>query len=112
MSSHNSSGLRAWMIQRISAVYLTGFIVVVLFYLQLHPIQTWAEWRAWLAHPLVNVSSGLFFIALLLHAWVGMRDVVMDYVKPFVLRLCVLIIIGTGLMAMAIWVVRALVMVW
>ena len=29
----------------------------------------------------------LFFAALLYHAWVGMRDILMDYVKPTGIRL-------------------------
>ena len=112
MSSRSSSGMRAWMIQRISAVYLAGFMLLVFFYLLLHPLHNWLEWRAWVAHPLVNVSLGLFFVALLFHAWIGMRDVVMDYVKPFILRLSVLIVIAGGLVALGIWLARALVMVW
>ena len=112
MSSRTSSGLRAWMIQRISAVYLAGFLIFVFLYLLFYPLHSYIAWRDWVAHPVVNISIGLFFIALLLHAWIGMRDVVLDYVKPFVLRLLVLIGVAMTLIAMGVWVARTLVLVW
>ena len=68
-------------------------------------------WRDWVAHPAVNIALALFFASLLLHAWVGGRDVVMDYVKPYSLRFVVLVVLGSGLVAMGLWVMRILFMV-
>jgi succinate dehydrogenase / fumarate reductase membrane anchor subunit len=50
----------------------------------------------------------VFFAALLLHAWVGLRDVVLDYIKPLALRVGVLALLGFALLAVAMWAGRIL----
>ena len=55
----------------------------------------------------MTVASALFILAVLLHGWVGMRDVVLDYIHSLRLRLTVLslialIFIGCGLWALQI----------
>jgi len=45
----------------------------------------------------------LFVVALLLHAWVGMRDILIDYVQPVALRVGLLAAVGLGLVACALW---------
>lgn len=58
--------------------------------------------------PGVSIATVIFFAALFLHTWVGVRDVVMDYVHPIALRVSALALLGFSLMAMAAWVVRIL----
>lgn len=60
--------------------------------------------------PSVSIATLVFFGALLLHAWVGIRDVVMDYVHTLALRVFALALLGFGLLAMAAWVGRILLM--
>lgn len=84
------SGLQAWLVQRFTAVWMLCFLVFVLLHVTLHPAPSFAEWRAWVASPFVQFSAALFFLSLFLHAWVGLRDVVLDYVRPLALRLALL----------------------
>lgn len=106
-----AQGVRAWVVQRVSAVYLAVFIVAALGWGIWHAPLAYAEWQAWLARPAVNVATGLFFAALLVHAWVGMRDIVIDYVRPTGLRFAALSLIALALYAMAAWVFLILVSV-
>ena len=69
---------------------------------------TYQQWLAWVAHPVVNVTTAVFFISLMFHAWVGMRDVVVDYVKPVVLRFSLLVLLGGSLLFMGVWSIRIL----
>jgi succinate dehydrogenase / fumarate reductase membrane anchor subunit len=55
-----------------------------------------------------SIAATAFLGALLLHAWVGVRDVILDYVHPVGLRVAALAVLGSGLMAMAVWAVRML----
>ena len=96
------------MIQRFSAVYLALFLPMVLISLWLPAPASYREWHDLVAHPAVNIAIGLFFLALLLHAWVGLRDVILDYVKPFSVRLLLLVVIGFTWMAMGLWLLRSL----
>ena len=108
MSWRSSSGLRAWVIQRFSAVYMLVFVLFCMVSFSLSQPFNYHEWKSWIASPINNTATALFFIALLMHAWVGLRDVVMDYVKPFAFRFLLLIGIATLLVAMGLWVLRIL----
>ncbi len=104
------SGLKAWLLQRVSAVYLAGFLIYFLVTMLVCVPQSYADWSDWMSSTPMALATTLFFIALLSHAWVGMRDVLLDYVKPFVLRLSFLILLAVGLLLMALWVIRILLM--
>jgi succinate dehydrogenase / fumarate reductase membrane anchor subunit len=54
-------------------------------------------WKGLFAQGWMRVATLLFAASLAWHAWVGMRDILMDYVKPTGLRLfseilCLLVI--------------------
>lgn len=89
-----ATGLRAWVVQRFSAVYLAGFVFYALAALALRTDEGHDAWRAWLAEPVHWIATLVFIVALLMHAWVGMRDVLLDYVRPLALRLLLLAVVG------------------
>jgi succinate dehydrogenase / fumarate reductase membrane anchor subunit len=113
MSLYVLEGLRPWVIQRVSAVYIVMFILYATFCFFTADTVTdktlaYESWKGWLYNPFNTSVSGIFVIALLFHAWIGMRDVVLDYVHNIMLRIFILgtlvgILIGSGL-----WVFRIL----
>ena len=103
------SGLRAWTVQRLGALYLLVFLLFAVARIAAEPPQSYAQWRAWVTSSGVRPAMIAFFAALLLHAWVGLRDVILDYVKPLPLRAGVLAIVAAGLALLAAWVVQILV---
>lgn len=81
-------GLRDWAMQRITAVVMLLYTVLFLFFLLgLAGADDYTEWQAFFDKTWVKVFTQTTFIALFLHAWVGVRDLWMDYIKPFGLRL-------------------------
>ena len=102
------AGFQAWLLQRISAVYLGIFIPVALLFLLLNPPASYADWLSTIGNPWVFTSVLLFTLAALIHAWIGIRDIVIDYVKPFGVRMVVLLLIGVSLMVAGFWMVRIL----
>lgn len=102
-------GLRGWVLQRLSAVYLALFLLFLLARLLIVPPGSAQAWRAWVGSPPVNGAWAVFFAALLIHAWVGMRDVLIDYVRPAGLRLGLLFLLGLALLAMGYWALVVLV---
>lgn len=99
------SGSRAWIVQRLSALYLLACLVFVLARSGVAPAPwTYESWRAWMHAPGIAVAVLLFFVALLLHAWVGLRDVILDYVHPLGMRSALLALVGVGEFAVAAWV--------
>ena len=106
--SRQTHALRAWLIQRFSAVYLAGFLVYLAIHFLTQASHGYNEWRAWLAQPGVVLAGAGFLVALVLHGWVGVRDIILDYVPALGLRLLLLGLSGALLAASGLWAVRLL----
>lgn len=102
------AGLRPWLLQRLTALYMLVFILYLLAHFLLDPPHSRAVWRGWILAPVMSIAAATFLGALFLHAWVGVRDVILDYVHPVGFRVAALAVLGSGLMAMAVWAVRIL----
>lgn len=107
-----ASGLKAWLIQRLSAVYMVLYLAYFAFHMLVSPPLDYIGWKAFIAAPGMSVATLLLFGLLLLHAWVGMRDVVMDYVHAYATRLALLIAVAGVLTVMGVWVVQILAGAW
>ena len=106
--SRAAQGLRAWLLQRFTAIYLTIYLLVVISVIAGSEAFTYQEWRDWLGGPWMGVSTTLFALAVLLHAWVGIRDVLIDYMHAVWLRLLFMAATALVLLVSLLWVVRAL----
>ena len=98
------TGLRAWLVQRVSALYLLGFILYFIAYFLFAGPGDYDAWRSHVAQPWVQLLVLAAFVALLLHAWVGLRDVMLDYVKPAAARAVALPLVAGALIAIGLWV--------
>ena len=80
-------GLRDWLAQRITAAIMAVYtLIVATVFLKGSPF-TYGAWKALFAQGWMRVATLLFAVSLAWHAWVGVRDILMDYVKPDGLRL-------------------------
>lgn len=105
------AGLGEWLVQRATSVYLAGFLVYLVLRFAIDPLPDYAAWHAWFGQGPVRIAWGLFFLSLLLHAWVGMRSVYMDYLHSAGLRVAATFLTGFGLLALALWAAQILIMV-
>ena len=80
-------GLKDWLAQRITAVVMAIYAILVAFGALRHGPFDYDAWRAFAAQGWMRFATFVFVIALGYHAWVGMRDIVMDYVKSTGIRL-------------------------
>lgn len=96
-------GLGAWLLQRLTAIVMVAYTLFMGAALLASPPGTHAEWKALFSDGLVRVTTLLFVLALLYHAWVGVRDVLMDYVKPIGARLALQSVVGFLLIAYVVW---------
>ena len=80
-------GLGDWLAQRITGLMMAIYSVVLLVYFLSQPAVTYPSWKALFERGWMRVATLLFAVSLAWHAWVGMRDILMDYVKPTGLRL-------------------------
>ena len=103
------TGLAAWGVQRLSAVYMLAFLIFMLSLFACDPVHDYAQWLARVGRPGTEIALATFFAALLSHMWVGLRDVLLDYAKPPALQRLLLAAVAAGLAAMAISVIWILV---
>lgn len=108
MSLYVLEGLRPWVIQRVSAVYMLLFILYAMFCFYSAESITYESWKSWLYNPFNTTVVGVFVIALLFHSWIGMRDVVLDYVHNTMLRIFMLAMLLGVLLGCGLWVFRLL----
>jgi succinate dehydrogenase / fumarate reductase, membrane anchor subunit len=101
-------GLIDWLLQRLTAVVMAFYTVVVVALLFARSPASHEAWRAFFAGGFMRVATMLFLLALFYHAWVGVRDVVMDYIKSAALRLGLQTLVGVALVFYAIWSVAIL----
>ena len=101
-------GLRDWLLQRLTAVVMLAYTVAAAIAIVSAAPSTYAAWRAMFAGTFFRVFTLLFFISLLYHAWVGMRDILMDYVRPTGARLALQTAVGISLLMYLIWIVSVL----
>ena len=80
-------GLKDWLIQRLTAVVMAVYTLLVLGVALWNGGIDYTLWTALFANHAFKLASFLFIVALLYHAWIGVRDIYMDYIKPTGLRL-------------------------
>ncbi|BAV33844.1 succinate dehydrogenase [Sulfuricaulis limicola] len=102
------AGMLEWLWQRVTSIYIAGFVVYVVVYLSLAPIRDHASWQAWFAIGYVRLAWAIFILSILVHAWIGMRSIYLDYLHPLWLRFSVSLFTGLGLLALGLWAARIL----
>lgn len=97
------SGLGEWVLQRLTAVYILFFTIAAVIRLTFWPVTSYQDW--------LMLSSGLFYrvtililiFSLLLHAWLGLKSVLLDYVHPWRLRFSILMMVAVALLGTGVW---------
>jgi succinate dehydrogenase / fumarate reductase membrane anchor subunit len=80
-------GLRDWLSQRATAVVLALFTLLLLLQVIFGGPLGYDSWAGIFSSQWMKVATLVAVVALGWHAWVGVRDVWMDYVNSVALRL-------------------------
>jgi succinate dehydrogenase / fumarate reductase membrane anchor subunit len=102
-------GTRDWLAQRVTAALMAVFTLAVL----AQVIFTrgaigYEKWAGIYAGQPMKMLTFATIVGLLYHVWVGMRDVLMDYVKPVGVRLVLQILVIVWLVGCAGWAIQVL----
>jgi len=101
-------GLRDWLAQRVTAVAMVVYTLLLLLALAGLPRLDFQHWKSLWELPLMRFATVLFAACLLVHAWVGVRNILMDYVKPIGLRLALHALTILALAWYGMWTVQIL----
>jgi succinate dehydrogenase / fumarate reductase, membrane anchor subunit len=119
MSTHNNIGpkrlvvgahygLRDWLAQRVTAIVLSVYAIVLVVSALLTQEEGYGGWAGLFAQTWMKIFTLLALLAFMYHAWVGVRDIWMDYVKPVGIRLSLQIFTILWLLACVVWAIEIL----
>jgi succinate dehydrogenase / fumarate reductase membrane anchor subunit len=91
VGAHGGTG--TWLLQRGTAVVMALTVPLLAWRLATAAPLDYATWRALFAPLWMRLVMLLFTLALALHAWVGMRDIFMDYVRHTGVRLALYLVV-------------------
>ncbi|GAA5189080.1 succinate dehydrogenase, hydrophobic membrane anchor protein [Ferrimonas gelatinilytica] len=80
------SGVHDFVLLRASALVLASYLIFLVGYLVLTPELTFSVWQNLFAGVAMKVFTLLALLALLIHGWIGLWQVLTDYIKPVGLR--------------------------
>ncbi|MDF1483862.1 succinate dehydrogenase, hydrophobic membrane anchor protein [Ramlibacter sp. H39-3-26] len=102
-------GLRDWLAQRATAALMALFTVLLLAQVIFSkgPIG-YDTWSGIFARQWMKVLAFAVIVSLAYHAWVGVRDIWMDYIKPVWGRLLLDLLTLVWLVGCAGWAVQVL----
>ena len=101
-------GVRDWLLQRVTAAVMAAYLLVIAFFLLTHQPLRYADWHDFFGCEAVRLATILFPVALFLHTWVGVRNIVMDYLENVVIRLTAQVLAILTLTAYAAWSIQIL----
>lgn len=101
-------GLNTWLLQRASAVAMALLLPAFLIHAFTVAPLDYAGWRSLFQPLAVKIGALIFTAALLLHAWIGLREILIDYVHALTLRLALYFGFGLLYLGCLIWAVDIL----
>lgn len=101
-------GFSDWLSQRVTAALMALFTVVVLAQVLMPGEIGYDKWAGIFAAQWMKVLTFVVIVSLCWHAWVGMRDIWMDYVKPVGIKLVLQVFTLVWLVGCTGWAVQVL----
>ena len=101
-------GLSNYLLQRLTAVVLAVYVLLLGGVLLFTRDLRYVGWAGLFAPLWMKVVSLIAMAALLYHAWIGVKDIWMDYVKHTGVRLALLTLTVLWLLFCAVWSVQIL----
>jgi succinate dehydrogenase / fumarate reductase membrane anchor subunit len=101
-------GMKGWLAQRLTAIVMAIYTVILLVSFLTGNNFSYEGWAGLFAQQWFKIATFVTFLALFYHAWVGMRDIWMDYVKPVGVRLVLQVATIVWLVGCAGWAAQIL----
>lgn len=101
--SFQAQGMRAWLLQRLTAIYIAIYSLSLIVWLVGNAPVNYSNWYALFSNPVILIATVIFYLSVFIHAWVGVRDILVDYAKPSSVRFILLTTLAFFLIAMTTW---------
>jgi succinate dehydrogenase / fumarate reductase, membrane anchor subunit len=101
-------GMRDWLSQRVTATLMALFTLVLLAQVLWPGPLGYDKWAGIFSAQWMKLFTLVIVIAMAWHAWVGVRDIWMDYVKPMGIRISLQVASIVWLLGCTGWAVQVL----
>ena len=105
-SALGRNGVHDFILVRATAIVLTLYIIYMVGFFATSGELTYEVWIGFFASAFTKVFTLLALFSILIHAWIGMWQVLTDYVKPLALLQLVIVV------ALVVYVIYGFVVVW
>ena len=99
-TSLTGKGLRDWLLQRLTAVVLLAYVIVLSVFWFRHPYMDYDTWHGFFSCIWIKIFSLVVWFSIFLHGWIGLWTVTTDYIKCYCLRLTLQALIFLTLLGM------------
>lgn len=103
VTNFSRSGVSDWVVQRISAVVLAIYTVILVGFFIITPDVTFSAWQGLFSQTWMKIVSLASLIALCAHAWVGMWTIATDYLKGTLVRFVFQVVCAGFIFAYLVW---------
>ncbi|PKF50510.1 succinate dehydrogenase, hydrophobic membrane anchor protein [Enterovibrio nigricans] len=86
VSSFGRNGVHDFILIRATAIIMTLYTLYLVGFFAFGPEMTYQAWIAFWGQTSTKVFTMLALVCVLIHAWIGMWQVLTDYIKPTMLR--------------------------
>lgn len=108
ITSLTRNGLKDWLVQRVSAIILACYFLLILGYVVGHHPLQYQDWYALFNHTFMRAFTVLALISLIAHSWVGMWTVFTDYLSCTLVRGTVIVLMVLTLVVYFVWAISIL----
>lgn len=79
-------GIHEWLLVRFSAIVVLLYLIYLFGFMFLGPSLSYNDWYNFFSNKSTKVLSILTLFSTLSHTWIGMRHIVEDYIKKYILK--------------------------
>lgn len=97
-------GMRAWLTQRLTGLLMAIYSVLLLARVLVLTPTSYEEWLEFSRPWWWRLATWLFWVSLSSHAWLGVRDVLKDYVPNVKVRMVLLKLVVLALWVYLVWI--------
>lgn len=99
-------GLIDWLAQRVTAVVMAIYILLAITLLLIFSPDDYSSWKTIFSNQWMRIVTLIFFLSLCWHAWIGVRNILMDYIHKTSIRLTIQVLVIFSLFFYAVWAIE------
>ncbi|WP_029687296.1 succinate dehydrogenase membrane anchor subunit [Tatumella saanichensis] len=108
-SALGRNGIHDWLLLRGAAIVIALYVFFIIGFLIISGPLTYQSWHGFFSHTFTRVFTLLTLLSILVHAWIGLWQVLTDYIKQVAVRL---VLQGLIVVALLTYVLYGTIIVW